>query len=238
MKYNYYTLFLIFFIYAVLGYIVESISVSIIEKKVTFNRGFLIGPYLPVFGFGGLIMTVALSKYSKDLVALFIMSMASCLILEYITSYILEKIFKLRWWDYSDKKFNLNGRICLEVGVMFGLAGVVSIRLVNPLIERMFNLIPESTLVVIVFVLTIIILIDLYISTKTIMKFRSSFTRYSKDSTKEVKRKIIEELNKNGFFIKRLFNSFPTATDKKKRFKELREAYYKKLKIKQKDTKQ
>lgn len=237
MEYNYYTLFLIFFIYAVLGYIVETISVSLIEKEITFNRGFLIGPYLPVFGFGGLIMTATLPKYSKDLVALFIMSMASCLALEYITSYILEKIFKLRWWDYSNKKFNLNGRICLEIGVMFGLAGVISIRIVTPLIEKIFSIIPTNILAITSVVLTIIILIDLYLSTKTIVKFKTSFTRYSKDSTKEIKSKIIEELSKNGFFIKRLLKSFPSATDKKNIFRELRNAYYEKLKIKGKNTK-
>ena len=94
MEYNIYILFLIFFIYSVIGYIVESTYTSIVRKQVTFSRGFLIGPYLPIFGFGGLFLTVYLKKYSNDLIALFVMSAASCMILEYFSSYILEKIFK------------------------------------------------------------------------------------------------------------------------------------------------
>lgn len=237
MEYNYYTLFLIFFIYAVLGYIVESICVSSIEKKITFNRGFLIGPYLPIFGFGGLVMTLCLNKYRDDFIALFIMSMVTCLLLEYTTSYIMEKIFNLRWWDYSNKKYNLNGRICLEVGVMFGIAGILSIKIINPLIEKIFHLVPQNILLIISIILTIILLIDIFLSTITIIKLRTSFTRYSKDSTKEVKRKVIEELSKNSFFIQRIFKSFPTATDKLNRFKELKNEYYKKTKTKKKDAK-
>ncbi len=222
MEYNYYTLFLIFFIYSVLGYIVESISVSIIDKNVTFNRGFLIGPYLPVFGFGGLIMTLGLEKYKEDLLALFVMSMTSCLILEYFTSYILEKIFNLRWWDYSEKRFNLNGRICLEIGVMFGLAGVFSIRLINPFIRTGFHVIPSNILKIIALILTVIMTIDLYLSTKTIVKLRSSFTRNTKDSTQEVKGKVLEELNKNDFFVKRLLKSLPAVAEKLNNYKNLK----------------
>ena len=232
MEYNFYTMFLIFFIYSVLGYIVESLSVSIDKKKAILSRGFLIGPYLPIFGFGGLFMTLTLEKYSKDLIALFIMSMASCLILEYLSSYLLEKLFKLRWWDYSEKRFNLNGRICLEVGVMFGVAGIISIKFINPVIRKVLKLMPNKILIAITIILALIILIDFAISTKTVIKFKENFTRYSKDSTSEVKAKVLEELSKNSFFIKRLIKSFPNAKDKLNKYKELRDQYYKKLKIK------
>ncbi len=205
MKYNYYTLFLIFFIYAVLGYIVESSLVSITKKEITFSRGFLIGPYLPVFGFGGLIMTVFFSKYQDNLAVLFMMSMLTCLILEYTTSYILEKIFNLRWWDYSAKKYNLNGRICLNTGVMFGIGGIISIRIINPIIERMFCVALPNVLSITAILLTGIFVIDLYLSVTTIVRLKSSFSRRNKDSTREVKRKVIEELKKNGFFTQRLF---------------------------------
>lgn len=237
MQYNITTLFLLFYIYSTLGYIVESLSVSAIEKKAVFSRGFLIGPYLPIFGFGGLFMTLTLQKYSDDLIALFIMSMTGCLILEYLSSYILEKIFKLRWWDYSEKKFNLNGRICLEVGVMFGLAGVGTIKFINPLIKILFNLIPNTILTVIVLLLATIILTDIYFSTKIIIKFGKNFAEYSKDSSIEMKAKIMEELSKNSFFIKRLLKSFPDAKDKLNKYHELREEYYEKLKVKYKNTK-
>lgn len=199
MEYNYYTLFLLFFIYAVLGYIIESSFVSIETKKVVFNRGFLIGPYLPIFGFGGLIMAVTLQKYSDDLLALFLMGMTSCLVLEYITSYILEKLFNLRWWDYSKKHFNLNGRICLDYGIMFGLLGILLIKFVNPFIESILLKLSNNTLMIIAIILTIVILTDLFISTKTIMKLHKNLTRCNKDSTSEIKAKVLEELNKKIF---------------------------------------
>lgn len=229
MEYNIYILFLIFFIYSVIGYIVESTYTSIVRKQVTFSRGFLIGPYLPIFGFGGLFLTVYLKKYSNDLIALFVMSAASCMILEYFSSYILEKIFKLRWWDYSKLSFNINGRVCLKIGLMFGIAGIIAIKLINPYINRLLTIMSNNVQIIVAILLFIILIIDLYISGRVVVKFGHNFARYSKDSTYELKEKIIEELNKDSFIVKRLLKSFPTAKDKLNKFRELRTQYYKKI---------
>lgn len=223
MFYKLCCLFLLFFIYAFLGYIIESTCVSVDYKKLTFSRGFLIGPYLPIFGFGGLLMSLFLEKYASDLIVLFIMSITICLTLEYLTSYFLEKIFKLRWWDYSEKKFNLNGRICLDVGIMFGLGGVIAIKFINPIIYKLFKITPNIVLIIIAIVLFIIIISDLIVSTRTVFKFKDSFTRYAVDSTTEVKNKIISELGKEHFFTNRLLKSFPNAKDRANKYKELRE---------------
>lgn len=110
---NVFTYFMLFFIYAILGWIIETTLVSI-EKRKFVNRGFLIGPYCPIYGFGGLAITILLKNYTKDPIVLFLMAVIICGTLEYFTSYIMEKIFKARWWDYSAKKYNINGRICLE----------------------------------------------------------------------------------------------------------------------------
>lgn len=77
------------------------------EKKVVLNIGFLVGPYIPIFGYGSMAMILTLQKYKGDIIALFIMGMTVCLTIEYLCSLIAEKIFHLRWWDYSDKKFNI-----------------------------------------------------------------------------------------------------------------------------------
>ena len=232
MKYTFYSLFLVFFIYSFLGYLVESTCVSFNKKKIIVSRGFLIGPYLPIFGFGGLLMTLTLEKYRDDLLALFIMSMVICLSIEYFSSYILEKLFKLRWWDYSKKHFNLNGRICLDVGLMFGVAGIISIKFINPIIKHFFSITPINTLKILAIIFAIIISIDFIVSTKTIIKFKNSFTRYAKDSTGEVKSKVLEELSKNSFFTKRLINAFPNAKDKLNKYKEMCDQLYKKIKAK------
>ena len=98
--------FLLFIIYSVVGWIIEIIDVAILNKKIV-NRGFLIGPYCPVYGVGALLMLIFLNKYVYDPFILFCMSFLICGILEYLTSYIMEKLFKARWWDYSSNKFNL-----------------------------------------------------------------------------------------------------------------------------------
>lgn len=110
--------FLLFFIYSVMGWILE-ITCKFIEYKKFANRGFLIGPYCPIYGFGALFITLFLGRYSNDIIALFVMTILICGVLEYFTSYIMEKIFKLRWWDYSRRKYNINGRICLDTLIPF-----------------------------------------------------------------------------------------------------------------------
>lgn len=229
MEYNYYNLFLLFFIYSFLGYIVESISVSLMEKKVVWNRGFLVGPYIPIFGTGAMTMILTLQKYKDDIVALFIMSMVVCLTIEYLCSLVAEKIFKLRWWNYSDKLFNINGRICLQNGILFGIGGVLIVKYVNTWIENLILLLPNSLMVTISIILTIIFVSDTILSLHTVIKFNSSFKRYSADNTQEVKKKILEELQRN-FLLNRLVKAFPNAKDKRDHYKQLRNEYIKRMK--------
>lgn len=229
MEYNYYNLFLLFFIYSFLGYIVESISVSLMEKKVVWNRGFLVGPYIPIFGTGAMTMILTLQKYKDDIVALFIMSMVVCLTIEYLCSLVAEKIFKLRWWNYSDKLFNINGRICLQNGILFGIGGVLIVKYVNTWIENLILLLPNFLMVTLSIILTIIFVSDTILSLHTVIKFNSSFKRYSADNTQEVKKKILEELQRN-FLLNRLVKAFPNAKDKRDHYKQLRNEYIKRMK--------
>lgn len=112
----------LYYIYSIAGWIMETVSVSIQKRKFV-DRGFLIGPYCPIYGTGVVAITVLLKKYSDDVVATFFMSIIICGILEYMTSYFMEKIFKARWWDYTNRKFNINGRVCLQNLVIFGILG-------------------------------------------------------------------------------------------------------------------
>lgn len=83
------------------------ISFTLYKDKTLVNRGFLMGPYCPIYGCGCILIILLLKRYLNDFIALFIMSMVICSILEYLTSYIMEKLFKARWWDYSDRRFNI-----------------------------------------------------------------------------------------------------------------------------------
>ena len=96
-----------------MGWCIEVIDTLITTKKFV-NRGFLIGPYCPIYGVGAIIMIVSLNRFIDVPIMLFVMSMVIFALLEYYTSYFMEKLFRARWWDYSTKKFNINGRICLE----------------------------------------------------------------------------------------------------------------------------
>ena len=116
--------FLFFIIYSFLGWLLE-VTVKLVEDQRFINRGFLIGPVCPIYGFGALLLQLLLNKYINDPWTLFIMIILTCSVLEYSTSYILEKLFHTRWWDYSRKKFNINGRICLETMIPFGIFGLI-----------------------------------------------------------------------------------------------------------------
>lgn len=201
-------LFIIFIFYSICGWIIEVVNVSVIEKKIV-DRGFLIGPYCPIYGVGGLYIYIFLNKYYNDPIALFFLTIVECAILEYFTSLIMEKIFKTRWWDYSEKKFNINGRICLETLVLFGLGGMISIYLVNPYLIQFINFINPSVLNIIAIIIAVIFIIDCVISFKIIYNFKSVANDVRKDSTNEITAKVKEVLKNKSIFSKRLIKAFP-----------------------------
>ena len=127
--------FLLFLIYSFGGWFLESVG-GILNVKKFVNRGFLIGPYCPIYGIGVICFTLLLSDYKNDLVVLFFLSMLVAGILEYLTSYFMEKLFNARWWDYSKNKFNINGRICLETMIFFGICGCLFLTILNPFFEK------------------------------------------------------------------------------------------------------
>lgn len=125
---------LYFFIYSFLGWVCECIYCGIGARRFI-NRGFLEGPYCPIYGWGALIVLYALEPFKNNLVLLFFAGMILTSLLEYATSVVMEKMFHSTWWDYSNRRFNLNGRICLRNSVMFGVMGVVVVRIIHPVID-------------------------------------------------------------------------------------------------------
>ena len=209
--------FLYFMFYSILGWIVETIYIYICTGKWC-NRGFFIGPYCPIYGFGCVFIVILLGRYSDSPLVLFFMSLIICSSLEYFTSYILEKIFNARWWDYSKRKYNINGRICLETLVPFGIGGVVVIYLVHPFISRIVNLLSPNVKYIIAGVLAVIFLTDLIVSSKIIFSFKNKLSKLVKDNTGEIKDKIKSIFKKPS--INRLMNSFPNIKNKFSKFKD------------------
>ena len=122
--------YLWFIAYSILGWVYESIICSIDEKKFI-NRGFLNGPYCPIYGAGAILDVLILGKISNPVLLFFLGMIVTCS-LEYVTSYLMEKLFNARWWDYSERKFNINGRVCLLGAVVFGTFSVLLIKLIHP----------------------------------------------------------------------------------------------------------
>ena len=132
------------FFYSVVGWIYESTLCSVRAHKFI-NRGFLNGPYCPIYGWGAVLDILILGKVQNPVLLFFLGAIVTCS-LEYFTSYIMEKLFHARWWDYSKRKFNINGRVCLLGAVVFGAFSVILIKLVHPLVSDVTNSLPRAAL--------------------------------------------------------------------------------------------
>lgn len=206
--YNFLLYFALFLIYSFLGWVIEVIFCSKIQKKFV-DRGFLIGPYCPIYGTAALIIILLLKKYENDIAALFVMSIVVCSVIEYVTSYIMEKLFKTRWWDYSDKPFNINGRICLSNSFLFGFLGVLLVYFINPFTYSIITKIPNILFVIIFGSLFVLFCVDVGISFRIISKIKITVDDMKKDNTEEITRKVKKILSKHSRLQRRLINAFP-----------------------------
>lgn len=200
--------FLLFLIYSFVGWIIE-VTLYLKRYKKIVDRGFLIGPYLPLYGCGALLMVLCLGKYSEDIIILFCMSALLCTVLEYMTSYIMEKIFRARWWDYSTRKYNIEGRVCLKFALCFGLGGVIVVPFANPFLLSLMNKFSVDTINTAAVIFFIIFLIDVCVSCKVIFSFRSLVSNVRKDSSAEINKLVRKMVVKDAFFAKRLLDAFP-----------------------------
>lgn len=206
--YKTFILIALFLIYSFIGWIVE-VSAFLIQDHKFVNRGFLIGPVVPIYGTGGILITILLTKYQSDPIVLFCMTVIVCSILEYLTSYVMEKIFKTRWWDYSNKKFNINGRICLSNLIVFGIMGLAMVYLINPFLINILNKIDPILLKCVVSILMILFVIDFFVSFSVTSKIKNVGKVVFKDSTEEINAKVKEILLSKGKLTRRVIKAFP-----------------------------
>ena len=129
------SLILLFFIFSGMGWIWEVI-LHIIEDGMIINRGVLAGPWLPIYGAGGILILLLLKKWRRQPFHLFGMIMLLCGTIEYFTSVMLEMLFGVRWWDYSDMLFQLRGRVCLEGLTIFGFGGLFIVYAAAPFLDN------------------------------------------------------------------------------------------------------
>ncbi|WP_283606572.1 putative ABC transporter permease [Faecalispora anaeroviscerum] len=142
------TLTLLFSAYSMIGWLCESIYCSIPQKR-WINRGFLNGPFCPIYGFGALLILAALSpllgvfEFPWELIILFFAAMLLTSLLEYATSVLLERLFHTSWWDYSNHKYQIHGRVCLTNSLLFGVMSTFVLEVLHPLVSLLLGAIPR-----------------------------------------------------------------------------------------------
>lgn len=168
-----------FYLYCFLGWCVESSYVSIRNRKLV-NRGFMRGPFLPLYGSGAIMMLVVSMPFQDNLLLVYVAGCIGATILEYVTGVTMEALFKVRYWDYSQNKFNFQGHICLFTTLSWGFLTIVMTEVIHKPIEKWALSIPQSLLSVVTYVLTVGIAADFALSFKAALDLRDVLIRMEK----------------------------------------------------------
>ncbi len=223
-------IFLYFIIYSFIGWVLETIYCSVLQKKFVY-RGFLYGPICPIYGFGALIVLLSLYQFRSYPLLVFVLGVLLTSTLEYITSYVLELVFNMKWWDYSKKKYNIAGRVCLLNSTLFGSLCLVLVYIVHPYISDNVEIFSDMAIQVTASILFVTILIDFALTLANLLKLKSRFasletklsamiekpqslrdtTKAYMDSQKEFYSQAIESIFgfKPNFSTRRFLNSYP-----------------------------
>ena len=182
----------IFFVYAFLGWCTEVSYAALVTGKFV-NRGFLNGPVCPVYGFGVVIVLTCLTPLANNLPLLFLGSVVLTSALEWLTGFVLEKLFHQRWWDYSDQPFNLSGYVCLRFSIAWGFACLFVVKLLHPTVLLFIRLIPKTLGLALLALLGAVMAVDLAATVSTIVKLNRRLAQID-----ELAAKIKEATNEFG----------------------------------------
>lgn len=160
-----------FYFYCFAGWCIESAYVSVKNRKLT-NRGFMRGPFLPLYGSGAIMMLVVSMPFQNNIFLTYIAGCIGATALELVTGVTMEALFKVRYWDYSDQKFNYKGHICLSSTVAWGFLTILMTELVHRVVERVIFIIPYMIVTVLTVLLTIYIIVDFTLSFKAALDLR------------------------------------------------------------------
>lgn len=214
MPQNFYELVWIFIIYAFIGWCTE-VSYAALDRGIFVNRGFLNGPYCPIYGCGVVIVVAALTPLKDNLLILFAGSFLLTSILEYITGFILEKVFHNKWWDYSNKLFNLHGYVCLKFSIYWGLACTFIMDVIHPIIYKGITMIPHILGVVLLCIIMSAFAVDCGVTVTTILKFNKRLKVMDEMAAKI--HKLSDEIGEN------IYENVTTAVEKSEEFQETHE---------------
>ncbi|GAA0077717.1 putative ABC transporter permease [Clostridium sp. CTA-5] len=176
-----YHLVYFFMIYSFLGWCVE-VLYAYKNRGYFVNRGFLYGPFCPIYGCGLVSIIVFLDRFNLNIFLLFILATIVTSVIEYITGFMLEKIFKSKWWDYSDDPLNLHGRICFHFSLMWGAASVTVVKVIHPAIEYIVHNIPNGIGTYCFYIITVYFLIDFSLTIISLVKFKHLLSKLQVDT--------------------------------------------------------
>lgn len=213
-----YTLAWYFVIYAFFGWCLEVIYQAV-ELGKFINRGFLNGPYCPIYGFGMIIVTGTLEPIKENIFILFVGSVLLTTALELVTGFVLEKIFHQNWWDYSDERFNLKGYICLKFSLLWGIACLVAVRLIHPFIAGFVEHIPKTLGVILICIIMTGFISDMIITVFAVIHIKNRLKLL--DSISAEMRKISD------YTGEKLYNSVENSKKRREKYEELHEKYKK-----------
>ena len=168
-----------FYFYCFCGWCFESAYVSIKEKHFV-NRGFMKGPFLPLYGSGAIMMLVVSKPFETNLVLVYLAGCVGATILEYVTGVVMEAIFRVRYWDYSNQKFQFQGHICLSSSLTWGALTILMTRLIHPVVEAGVLAIPSMILSIVTYLLTAVLFADFAISFKEALDMRDVLVKLEK----------------------------------------------------------
>lgn len=169
-----------FYIYGFCGWLWESFICPIITRHKIKNSGFLNGPIVPIYGVGAIVVALLFSSHDFYF-SVFIEGAFVACVIEYVTSWAMETLYHRRWWDYSDKAFNVNGRVCLEGFLVFGLFSVVAVKFIQPQLMGMVMQFDKSVLCVMAIVFTIALMIDLWFTVTSLAHLEERIDMFIKD---------------------------------------------------------
>ena len=198
---------LLFFFYCFCGWVWESCYVSVCQRHWV-NRGFLRGPLLPIYGSGAIIILFATLPVAGNLWLVWLLGMLAATALEYVTGDMMERLFKVRYWDYSQHKFNLNGHICLSSSIAWGFFSILLVRFIHPPIARLLGDVPSWLVDPLALVLTAAFTVDVVQSVQAALDLKETLTRLAEEN---------EELRR---LAKRAEVAAAFAEDDLKRFRE------------------
>ena len=210
---------LLFFSYAFIGWCIE-VTLKYLQFHRFINRGFLTGPWLPIYGSGAALITVVtsgLSPLESSVGTSFVVSFLLCGFLEYMTSYVLERRFHARWWDYSQKPMNLHGRVWIGNLLLFGLGGVLIVEWMNPLLLRLFEQMSFALREILALTLSTVFAADYGTSHFVLKLVKRSVESSEADNTEAISKEVRLLLSNRSVFHRRFAEAYPEVIYKTER---------------------